>query len=140
MKLIHLISMLIIVSLAQGCASTEPKTQFNAQNIYLDDEFHTDKKIVSQQELFTLTPQMRAYVETRLLPIANPKQQAVTLIKDLFSPDYMNIRYVHDANYIPADSFENGLANCMSLTLLSYVLVSETQLKANFMNVEVEEN
>ena len=140
MKLIHLISMLIIITLAQGCASTDTKTQFNAQSIYLDDEFHTDKKIVSQQELFAITPQMQAYVESRLLPITDPKQQAVTLIKDLFSPDYMNIKYVHDANYIPADSFENGLANCMSLTLLSYVLVSQTQLKANFMNVEVEEN
>lgn len=140
MKLIQLISMLVLFALLQACSMTGHQTDFKPANVYLDNKFKTEKTIVSQQELFAITPEMQAYVKNRLLPITNSKTQAATLIQDLFSPDYMNIQYVHDANYTPAQSFENGLANCMSLTLLSYVLVNETPLIARFMNVEVEEN
>lgn len=140
MKLIKLISMLALLAITQGCSITESQVSVKPQNMYLDEHFETDETIVPQQELFQITPAMREYVEKRLLHIANPGMQAKTLIKDLFSPDYMNIRYVHDANFTPAETFESGLANCMSLTMLAYVLVNETELKARFMNVEVEEN
>lgn len=140
MKLIKLFSMLIPFVLMQGCSITNEYADTELKDAYLDEHFTTSEQIIPQEDLFKVSPAMLEYIDKRLADVANPGMQADRLIRDLFSPDYMNIRYVHDANFTPAETFEKGLANCMSLTLLSYVLVNNTGLKARFMNVEVEEN
>jgi len=130
----------LLVVFIQGCASTNQPPMIDPQDLYLDEMFVTDTKLEDPEQLFAVTPEMKRYVEMRLTPLDSTSDKVKTLIRDLFSPDYMNIHYSHDSNLIPAETFEQGLANCMSLTLLAYVLVDEAGLSAEFMNIEIEEN
>lgn len=132
---------LFFVVAIQGCSTTNKLNTSNYIAPYLDQHFPYQGEIEAEQEMFVLTPEMRRYVNTRLSSAQmTTKQKAETLIHDLFSPSYMNITFRHDANFSPAETFENGLANCMSLTMLAYVLANHAGLKTKFMSVEVEEN
>ncbi len=141
MNRIQHILFLFFVVLIQGCSATSYLATNTTKPMYLDQHFQYQGAIEAESDMFKLTPEMRRYVNLRLSsPTASIKRKAETLIRDLFSPDYMNIVYQHDANFSPAETFEKGIANCMSLTMLAYVLADHAGLDAKFMNVEVEEN
>lgn len=133
--------LLVFVVLIQGCSTTNRINTQTLQSPYLDQYFPYEGVIETEQDMFNLTPDMRRYVQKRLSsPQMSTRKKAETLIRDLFSPEYMNIAYRHDANFYPAETFDKGLANCMSLTVLAYVLAEHAGLDTEFMSVEVEEN
>ena len=141
MNSIQFILFLFLVVSIQGCSTTTKVNTSSYDAPYLDQHFPYQGEIESAENMFVLTPEMRRYVNTRLSsPQMTTRKKAETLIRDLFSPSYMNITFRHDANYSPAETFEKGLANCMSLTMLAYVLADHAGLDTKFMSVEVEEN
>lgn len=82
---------------------------------------------------------MKQYVKERL-SASDLQTSVANLMNDLFSPAYMDIDYQFDGNYLPTEVFKKGKANCMSLTLLSYVLSKEAGIKTRFMDIETTEN
>lgn len=135
-----LVSLMISLVLLQGCQSTQSVQMKVADNIYLDDKFPLTQRIETMDEIFYVSPQMREYVITRLNGLPSVKAKSERLIQDLFSKEQLNIHYVHNANFSASETFDKGLANCMSLTMLAYVLVNEADLHAEFLDIEVEEN
>jgi tetratricopeptide (TPR) repeat protein len=132
---------MISLSLLAGCTSTESIiNKFGSNPIYLDDEFKTDKELIKEESLFYLSDDMKRYVRKRLMPIEDYKDRTTQLLEDLFDPEQLDINYVHNANLTAAQAFDQGVANCLSLTLLSYVLIKEAGLDAQFNDVKVQEN
>ena len=140
MKWYQLSLWLILVVFTQGCSVTNSSTPAALSNVYLDQHFEFSGKIESEQDIFSISPAMQHYVRSRLLNKEGTRIKTKILINDLFSEKYMNIEYSPHANFTPAETFEKGLANCMSLTLLSYVLINEAGLDGRFMSVSLEEN
>jgi len=132
--------LLLSVILLSGCQSTPTAKITTPDNVYLDSAFPSDRIIESKQEIFEISPEMRQYVNSRLKPLNNVQHITSRLVKDLFSPNVLNFNYYHGANYTAAETFDKGIANCMSLTLLSYLLVKEAGVDASMMDVVMEEN
>ncbi|NVK23564.1 MAG: hypothetical protein HWE10_01425 [Gammaproteobacteria bacterium] len=139
MKLHTFIICLTLLAL-QGCQSTHYSAAQLPKGIYLDNAFQDNVTLESADDIFYVSPEMKRYVHKRLHPLKTAKEKSTQLIRDLFDPNMMNIGYSHNANFAAADTFEKGIANCMSLTLLSYVLIKEAGLDAKFMDVQLEEN
>ncbi|MFT6530368.1 MAG: Flp pilus assembly protein TadD [Psychrosphaera sp.] len=139
MKYLGCILFLTIVVIT-GCAQTNQQLSALPHSIYLDDQFEKDITIETPEDIFFVSKPMRNYVKTRLLPVSGTTLKAKQLIKDYFSEQEMNIGYAHDANFTASQTFEKRIANCLSLTILSYVLVKEAGLSASFIDVEIEEN
>ena len=133
-----LIILLSLFSL-HGCQSMQTTSKLS-DSIYLDHAFDKSNSIESPKEVLYVSPEMKRYLNTRLAPLKSAKEISARLIRDFFDPDIMNIGYAHNANYTASETFVKGLANCMSLTLLSYVLINQTGLDASFMDVKMEEN
>ena len=125
--------------MAQGCA-LKPNTNSKFEHVYLDEHFATNATLETDEQIFAISPAMKEYVKVRLDPLISTKAKTRRLISDLFSQTQLDISYQHNANYYPVETFETRVANCMSLTLLSYVLAKEAGLNTRFMNVNVEEN
>lgn len=125
-----------------GCSSTTSRQAITPLNIYPDHHFITAQTIEleSEQQIFAVSPQMRRYVQTRLANLDDAGDKAKRLINDLFSESELNIHYLHNANFTASETFDNGSANCLSLTLLSYVLIEEAGLDAQFIDVRLQEN
>ncbi|MDC2888908.1 hypothetical protein [Psychrosphaera algicola] len=127
--------------LMYGCATHTPIFKAKApKNIYLDHEFGAAPALETEQEIFKITEQMERYVYLRLKPIRDIPARTKRMIQDLFDPNQLDIRYVHNADLTASEAFEQGAANCLSLTILSYVLAQEARMEAKFMDVKVQEN
>ena len=140
MKLVSLSLFIAMSFVLVGCSNTRSLPIEQLQTHYLDNEFTSNRKLESTTELFSSSPAIDHYVKSRLDKAKSTKQKIDLLLHDLFAPERLNIRYQHNANYVPQDVFSHGQANCMSLTLLTYVITKEAGLLAEFMSVEVEEN
>ncbi len=132
--------LLIVILILPACQSNYQRVTPLSSNIYLDQSFQTEQQIETEQEIFALTKPMQKYVSKRLNQLDGVKNKTKQLIQDLFSEQQMNIGYKHNANYTAANTFELGEANCLSLTILAYVLVKEAQLSASFIDVTIAEN
>lgn len=137
-KFVILISLSVLMV---GCATHSSIYKVNApKNIYLDSEFGDAPALETEQEIFKITESMERYVYLRLKPIRDVSARTKRMIHDLFDPNQLDIRYVHNANLTASEAFEQGAANCLSLTILTYVLAEEARMEATFMDVKVQEN
>ena len=142
MKIVNFASYLLLSLLITGCTNTEKVVTAKPTNeIYLDQAFVSDHKIETEEQIFYVSKPMRRYIDQRLKTRSDTVTHKTSrLISDLFDPNYLDIHYAHDANLTAAETFEQGVANCLSLTLLSYVLVQEADLEAAFVDVTLTEN
>lgn len=124
----------------QGCASHNQIDVPAAPQVYLDSHFGPAPQLETEQKIFHLSDSMKRYVQLRLRPKKTVEQKTHRLLKDFFDPNQLDIQYEHNANLTAEEAFEQGVANCLSLTILSYVLAQEANLEATFMDVEVVEN
>lgn len=123
-----------------GCQNAQHVFITPPKNIHLDKHFESDHQIETTEQIFAASPEMLNYIERRLDPVENFDDKIRVLMTDLFSPDMLNIGYQHDATLTASETFEKGIANCMSLTLMSYVIAREARLGTAFYDVKVQEN
>lgn len=140
MNYVHSILLLCSVFFLTGCVQTPQTHTSLPDSIYLDHQFDKNITLETPEQIFYVSKKMSNYVKTRLLTTNGTEAKAKRLINDLFSEQHLNIDYSHDANYTASETFERRLANCLSLTVLSYVLIKEANLSAAFIDVEIEEN
>ena len=136
---LNVIVSLLMMFLLTACVTTGQQSHSLPEVVYLDEHYEHGQKLETEAEIFAISPEMKAYVNERLdkrnLPLS-----VSNLMNDLFSPAYMDIDYEYNANYSPVEVFKKGKANCMSLTILSFVLAREAGLKTRFMDVQTTEN
>lgn len=142
MRLIQHFLLIGFVILIYGCKSTPivPTADTSNAQIYLDEHFNSDVILETPEQIFAVTPAMSRYVQKRLSHQKTPRERTKRMLRDLFDPEVLNIQYLNSANITASEAFDSGLANCLSLTILSYVLAEQAGLKTEFMDVEVEEN
>lgn len=140
-KVSWIFTIFLFLNMLTGCALNSSNTMSQVdKSFYLDQAFETSTPLQEEAALFRVSPEMEHYVKTRLKPISNYRKRTERLLADLFDPDQIGIEYRHNANLTAAQTFDQGVANCLSLTLLSYVLIREAGLTAEFHDVKVEEN
>ena len=141
MKILNLVVICAFCFLLTACSSTQnehiPKL---SSEVYLDHAFHSDHEFETEQDIFFVSDSMKRYIDERLNGERTVINKTERLLKDLFDPEVLDIKYLHNANLTASETFEQGVANCLSLTLLSYVLVTEADLTAQFNDISLIEN
>lgn len=141
MNHINRIILICLCVMIYGCATPTDNTLATIpDNVYLDAHFKSIQPLETEQQIFHLSEEMRRYVQIRLRPKIEVEEKAHRMVSDFFDPEQLDIQYVHNANLTASDAFELRQANCLSLTILSYVLAQEARLNAEFRDVEVVEN
>lgn len=127
-----------------ACSSTAPsfvKQDDPHADLYLDNQFYSDNKIVieSEKEVFHLDDEMRAMVHTQLRYKQTAQQKAYALLKHLFDSEQVSLAYEGNANLTASQAYYAKVANCLSLTIMAYSLADEAGLNVNFREVKVPE-
>lgn len=131
----------VLLLLLSACAAIKP-VQVNFQPQRYDHYFPgfeaTD--IVPDAQIFWLNNDAKAYVRERAALAETTDDKALTLINDLFSPSQLALDYVYGANTVAQETFDNGTANCLSLTILAYAMAEEAGLEVSFQEVFEDES
>lgn len=134
-------SVLPLALLIFGCSSSSVKFMVNAESFLHDELFpsHHSIKIETEEEVFALSDEMKSFVDNNVIHERTPVAQIKTLSHGIFQNSDIGIRYQNDANTIAADTFANGTANCLSLTIMTYALADYAGLGVEFQQVNVPE-
>ncbi|XQW86906.1 tetratricopeptide repeat protein [Thalassotalea piscium] len=147
MRKFNLYSQLIlIILLLSACSSRVSQTEqakplMVAEHLYADDLFtdYSTIAVESEEDVFAIDDEMKEMVATKLLPVSDPKYRARKLLYHLFSKDDEYLSYESDANLTAIDTYHSKTANCLSLTIMAYVLAKEAGLNIVFQDVDVPE-
>ena len=134
----QLFSLAICLTLV-SCASKPLKPE-NLDSLYLDNAFKSAASIESEEQIFHVSPQMKDYIAKKQKAVGGIKNKTKKFVSDLFDPNSIGIEYDHRANLTASEAFDQGAANCMSLTLLSYVMLKEMGFNAIIYDVSLPEN
>ena len=141
MKYIIQICLLLLLSACQSTNITKNSNIKINHALYLDDEFPNYQSITieSSQEVFAIDDDMKLMVETKLRPERNVKKRAAKLLQHIFSQDNIDLNYESGANITAIEAYHTQKANCMSLTIMAYVLAKEAGLDIDFQDVQIPE-
>jgi tetratricopeptide (TPR) repeat protein len=125
-----------------GCNTTHWKASQSPvpENLFLDEQFnHSEHVIETEQEIFAVNDEMKRYVNQRLMPIDDPLIRAKQILRDLFSKSDLSLIYGSQANLTASETFDAGVANCLSLTIMTYALATQARLSTQFQDVLIDE-
>jgi len=145
-KQAHRSSILCLFTLVvlSGCSTSFNNSAFitvETQSLYLDEQYagFAEVEIESVEEVFAIDDEMRQVVKQNLLPIKNYKKRASQLLQHIFSKNNINLVYQTNANLTAIQTYRSNTANCMSLTILAFVLAKEAGLEVKFQQLRVPE-
>lgn len=138
-----IVSSLFLVVLA-GCQSTGSQFIVNnnpAIDLLSDHQFpgHQQIPVETQEQIFALNDEMKRLIKNKIKPERSPQKRAIQLIKHIFEDENVGLAYQSNANLIASQAYQNGKANCMSLTIMAYALATEAGLNVRFQDVKVPE-
>jgi len=135
----RLASLLLVVPLLlAGCASTPQHTA--PPPLFADVSFKPPSEPVGAQNLFTLSPAMKAYVhspafEARL----RNKSPERGLIDALYSKTDLKLEYDSSRTRTAAETYEARAGNCLSLVIMTAAFARELGMTVHFRSVMVDE-
>lgn len=138
-------SLPILLLLLAGCNSTPKATHARVAadpfNLIVEDKFPNAKNITieSQEEIFALSEEMKRVVKDKFASENIKYKKTKKLVQHIFESSNVGLAYQSNANLTAAQTYEQKVANCMSLTILTYVLAKEAGLEASFQDVQVPE-
>lgn len=136
-----LVTFAVFLSACQNINGTHISRIKTNETLYLDNAFpkYIDIPIESEQEIFAINDEMKLMVETRLKPEKDIRKRALKLLEQIFSNDGSSLDYLYGANFSAIDAYKNNQANCLSLTIMAYVLAKEAGFNVDFQDVNVPE-
>lgn len=135
----HLVAILLV--LLGGCASAPqlPPTP----DLYSDAAFGPPSKPVDTSDLFTLSPEMRAYLHN---PSFQDRLQArgkqYGLLEALYNRSKTGLKLDYDAAYTrnAAETYRDRAGNCMSLVIMTAAFAKELGMAVRYQNVLLDES
>lgn len=125
----------------QSLTSNYRQNVINTNELYIDNAFPESNKIIieTEEEIFAIDEEMINMVNFVLKPEKSEENKARLLLEYIFSSNHIALSYDHGANVTAIDAFHGRKANCMSLTIMAYVLATEAGLKLRFQDIQVPE-
>jgi len=137
LSLIARILFLGILLFIASC-STHLVTDIDTTKVFHDDLFpdYTDVAIESSDDVFSINKTVKDFVHSKLNRRDDSNKQINDLSKAIFDRTSLNLLYKDDANTTANDTFNNGAANCLSLTIMSYAMAKFANLGVEFQQVD----
>ena len=135
---------LLIVScgllVLSGCASTIKVSEDIAGNLN-DDLFPEFKKyrLESPEKIFYLGDDARAFVDEAISTNPHAAKNMRNLVEKIFDRADLGLTYLNSANSVANETFENQLANCLSLSIMTYAMANYAGFDSDFYEVDIPE-
>ena len=134
-----LLSTLIFAVLLAGCASApSPQLAVPQRDLYNDTAFARPADIIRPEQIFELTPEMKAYA-TKIRQSNRSRVLHIALFEALYERDRLRLDYDSELTRTAAQAFEARAGNCMSLVLMTAAFARELGLEVKFQRITSED-
>lgn len=141
MKAIQLCMALLFSALLVACKSTEQHVYQDAQPLLKDSAFPGYQlfPVETKEQIFTLTPEAKAFVQRVIWPHDHPQDQIKALVSSIFDRSDFNLLYSNNANTTASETFAARSANCLSMSIMTYALAEYAGFDARFQDIQIPE-
>lgn len=130
----------LLMVLLAGCASAPPAP---VPDLYRDAAFTPPSQPVSTADLFTLSPEMQAYLHSAAFnTLVRNRGQEYGLFEALYKGGRTGLKLEYDASYTrnAAETFRDRAGNCMSLVIMTAAFAKELGMGVSYRNVIQADN
>lgn len=131
--------MILLLSAAlAGCASVPPSVS-PPPSLFADTSFAPPSEPVSAEALFTLSPAMRAYLDSPSFnQLLRTKGSRHGLIEALYSKTDLKLEYESTKTRTAAETYAARSGNCLSLVIMTAAFAKELGMPVHYRSVEAE--
>ena len=123
-----------------ACSSVDRQKLVAAAPSFFDDAaFAPSTEPVDPSTVFTVTPEMQAYVDTQILPIARTKGLRTALTDALYTRSKLQLEYEASMTRNAAEAFTARQGNCLSLVIMTGAFAKAMGLNVTFQQVSIDE-
>lgn len=129
-------AILLSLSLLAGCASVQPPAA--PLPPFADARFAPPTERVSATDLFTLSPAMRAYLNSQAFN-RHLRQSGTRLglVEALYSKTDLKLEYESSKTRTAAETYAERSGNCLSLVIMTAAFAKELNMPVRFRSVDV---
>jgi tetratricopeptide (TPR) repeat protein len=135
-----ILSLLLTAIILLGCQTTQ-EISVGHKTLLFDHAFEgfENVSIESEQEIFALNDEAKAFAKSAVKGIFKPKDQIQALVQHIFSRSDLNLLYRTQANTVANQTFQNRAANCLSMSIMTYALANELGFGVRFQDIKIPE-
>lgn len=134
------VAILLGILLLGGCAGMAPRPPPPAP-LFSDAAFGPASEPIGADDLFTLSPEMLAYLHgpefTRELRNKGPERG---LVDALYRKGELKLEYDASMTRNAAQTYQARAGNCLSLVIMTAAFAKELEMTVRYQNVQVDEN
>jgi len=131
------IAILLSLSLLGGCASVQPTAA--PQPLFADARFAPPSEKVGADDLFALSPAMRAYLDSPAFARQlRQSGQRHGLVDALYSKTDLKLEYESSKTRTAAQTFADRSGNCLSLVIMTAAFARELGMPTRFRSVDAD--
>jgi Flp pilus assembly protein TadD len=122
-----------------GCASTPRASVEAPAELFADASFGPPSVAVDAADLFTLSPEMRAYLHSGgFSTLLRSMGKERGLLEALYSKGKLKLDYDGSYTRNAAETFRDRLGNCMSLVIMTAAFAKELDMTVRYQSVDME--
>jgi tetratricopeptide (TPR) repeat protein len=118
-----------------GCASPVPPAQVSSA-AFDDAAYGAELPIPTRDEIFAVTPAMKAYLRTEAAEAMRAKGKARGLFDALYTQGRLRLEYDSSRTRTAAEAFDARAGNCLSLAVLTAALAEEVGLQVHYQDMQ----
>ncbi|MDQ1919724.1 tetratricopeptide repeat protein [Massilia pseudoviolaceinigra] len=126
--------------LGSGCAGLRVPAPLPLPAVFSDASFALPPAAVGPEQLFVLSPAMRAYIEspefTTVMRKLGPERG---LVEALYTKGELKLEYDASVTRNAAETFDARMGNCLSLVLMTAAFAKHLGLEVQYQDVMTEE-
>ena len=125
--------------LMAGCASTTSPLTAASPDMFDDAHFAPPQEPLDPADVFKMTPEMDAYLDKVIMPIARARGIREALVDALYTRSKLMLEYDSSTTRTAAQAFEARQGNCLSLVIMTGAFANAMNLKVTFQQVATED-
>jgi hypothetical protein len=131
---------ILLFSLLAGCASLKPPAPALAP-LFADRAFGAPSEPVSTAQLFSLSPDMRAYLDSPVFRAHLRKRGAERgLVDALYKKSELKIEYDASLTRTASQTYAARAGNCLSLVIMTAAFARELGMQVRYQSVHADQN
>ena len=133
------IALLAAPLLLAACATSTPSLPAPPPGVFDDAHFGRPAEPVSADAVFDFTPEMRAFLNSTILPLARLKGPRQALTDALYNRSKLQLEYESSTTRTAAQAFEARQGNCLSLVIMTGAFAKAMDMKITYQQVSTDE-
>lgn len=129
----------LLLSIALAGCSTAPVTTHDESPLFSDRLFKPASEYVGADQIFTLTPEMKQFLDKEVIGQMKSKDPQQALIDALYSKGQLWVDYDSSITRTASQAFASRSANCLSMAIMTAAMAKAIGLNVQFHRIYVDE-